>query len=49
MNSLIHDAFGTSVGASVVVDDGDDDYDEDDIEAIHDIPLIEKENMTLYE
>ena len=45
MNALIHDTFGTSGGAAT---DDDDDYDEDDIEAIHDIPLLEKETMTLY-
>ena len=44
-NVLIHDTFGTGV-ASIVVDD-DDDYDEDDIEVIHDIPLLEKTNMAL--
>ena len=44
MNVLIHDTFGTSVA-----NDDDDDYDEDDIEIIHDIPLLEKENPTLYE
>lgn len=45
MNELIHDTFGTSV---VVVVDDNHDYDEDDIEAIHDISLLEKENMTFY-
>ena len=46
MNALINDTFGTSF---FVVANDDDDYDEDDIEIIHDIPLLEKENMTLYE
>ena len=41
-NALIHDTFGT--GAT-----DDDDYDEDENEAIHDIPLLEKENKALYE
>ena len=44
MNALIHDTFGIGV----VVDDDDDDYDEDDIEVVHDISLLEKENMNLY-
>ena len=43
-NALIHDTFGTGGGVAT-----DDDDEEDDIEAIHDIPLLEKENMTLYE
>ena len=41
-NALIHDTFGTGVTAT----NDDDDYDEDDIESIHDIPLLEKENTT---
>ena len=44
-NSFIHETFGT--GATNATND--DDYDEDDIEVIHDIPLLEKERMTLYE
>lgn len=46
-NALIHDTFGSGSGA--ISNDYDDDNDEDDIEAIHDIPLLEKANMTLYE
>jgi hypothetical protein len=47
---LIHDTFGAGVVFFVVVvDDDDDDYDENDIEVVHDIPLLLKENMTLYE
>ena len=46
MNALIHDTFGTGVVAMAATND--DDYDEDDIEAIHDVPLLEKENITLY-
>ena len=42
-NALIHDTFGTGV-----IDDHDS-YDDNDIESIHDIPLLEKENMTLHE
>jgi hypothetical protein len=45
MNALIHDTFVIGV-ATIFVDD--DSYDEDDIEAIHDIPLLEKTNMVLY-
>ena len=45
-NALIHNTFGTSI---IVATDDDDDDDEDDIEAFHDIPLLEKENMMLYE
>ena len=46
MNALIIDTFGT--GATSAAND-DDDYDEDDIDTVHDIPLLEKVNMTLYE
>ena len=46
MNALIHETFG--IGATTVAAD-DDDYDEDEIEVVHDIPLLKKENMTLYE
>ena len=46
-NALIHDTYGTSAVAPT--NDGDDDDDVDHIEAIHDIPLLENENMTLYE
>ena len=45
MNALIHDTFGTGVFA---IDDDDENYDEDDIEIVHDIPLLEKEKTTLY-
>ena len=41
-NALIHDTFGTGVVATT------DDDDEHDIDAIHDTPLLEKENMILY-
>ena len=47
-NALIHDTFGTSVTTMAAVVDDDDDQDEDDIEVIRDIPLLEKENTTLY-
>ena len=40
MNALIHDTFSTSA---------DDDDNEDEIEVIHYIPLLEKENTSLYE
>ena len=43
-NTLTNETFGTNVGFATK----DDDYDEDDIEFIHDIPLLEKENMVLY-
>ena len=48
MNALIYDTFGS--GVAVVDDDNvdDDDEEEDDIELIHDIPLLEKENTSLY-
>ena len=38
--------FGIGVVATT---DVDDDYDEDGIKSIHGIPLLEKENPTLYE
>ena len=39
-NTLIHDTFGTGTT---------DDYDQDDVDVIHDIPLLDKAATTLYE
>ena len=47
-NWLIHDIFGIGVATTDNDDDDDDNYDEDDIEFVHDIPLHEKANMTIY-